>query len=159
MLVKVLTPASIARKDIEDPGRSSRSSSWSLSVAAQLRSASRPIGIVSLATATAVGGWLNCLSLYVILHRRGHFRIEPLARQPGRSAADRRRRAWPRPCSRIERLLRRLFRGLGRASRCSALLALVGAGGIGLFPARLAASAGSTRTTFALCLRRKKVEQ
>src|SRR4030095_16891011 len=32
--------------------------------------------IAGLASAIAVCSWLNCLMLYVVLHRRGHFRIE-----------------------------------------------------------------------------------
>jgi putative peptidoglycan lipid II flippase len=35
-----------------------------------------PFGIAGLAAAIAICSWLNCLMLYVILHRRGHFRIE-----------------------------------------------------------------------------------
>ena len=35
-----------------------------------------PFGIAGLASAIAITSWLNCLMLYVILHRRGHFRIE-----------------------------------------------------------------------------------
>jgi putative peptidoglycan lipid II flippase len=33
-------------------------------------------GILGLAAAIAIASWLNCLILYTILHRRGHFRIE-----------------------------------------------------------------------------------
>ena len=35
-----------------------------------------PFGIAGLASAIAICSWLNCVILYVILHRRGHFRIE-----------------------------------------------------------------------------------
>jgi putative peptidoglycan lipid II flippase len=35
-----------------------------------------PFGIAGLAAAIAICSWLNCVILYVILHRRGHFRIE-----------------------------------------------------------------------------------
>lgn len=35
-----------------------------------------PFGIAGLASAIALCSWLNCIILYVILHRRGHFRIE-----------------------------------------------------------------------------------
>ena len=35
-----------------------------------------PFGIAGLASAIAICSWLNCVMLYVILHRRGHFRIE-----------------------------------------------------------------------------------
>jgi putative peptidoglycan lipid II flippase len=33
-------------------------------------------GIYGLAAAIAIASWLNCMILYTILHRRGHFRIE-----------------------------------------------------------------------------------
>jgi len=33
-------------------------------------------GIGGLAAAVAISSWLNCTILYVLLHRRGHFRIE-----------------------------------------------------------------------------------
>jgi putative peptidoglycan lipid II flippase len=34
------------------------------------------LGIAALAFTTAASAWLNALALYVILHARGHFRIE-----------------------------------------------------------------------------------
>ena len=34
------------------------------------------LGIGGLAAAVALSSWLNCAILYVLLHRRGHFRIE-----------------------------------------------------------------------------------
>ncbi len=78
VLVKVLTPGFYARKDVRTPVR----------IAMTILIGSVPanfalipfIGIYSLATVTAVGAWLNCGALYLILHRRGHFRIAgPLA--------------------------------------------------------------------------------
>jgi putative peptidoglycan lipid II flippase len=35
-----------------------------------------PFGIAGLAAAVAISSWLNCTILYVVLHRRGHFRVE-----------------------------------------------------------------------------------
>src|SRR6185369_12079193 len=35
-----------------------------------------PFGIAGLASAIGICSWLNCVMLCVILHRRGHFRIE-----------------------------------------------------------------------------------
>src|SRR5205085_14941 len=44
-----------------------------------------PFGIAGLASAIAICSWLNCVMLYVVLHRRGHFRIErSLASRVGR---------------------------------------------------------------------------
>jgi putative peptidoglycan lipid II flippase len=34
------------------------------------------LGIGGLAAAVAISSWLNCLILYALLHRRGHFRIQ-----------------------------------------------------------------------------------
>jgi putative peptidoglycan lipid II flippase len=74
VLVKVLTPGFYARKDVRTPVRIAMTILLS-SVAANF--ALIPwLGIYSLATVTAVGAWINFLALYVILHRRGHFRID-----------------------------------------------------------------------------------
>jgi putative peptidoglycan lipid II flippase len=73
VLVKVLTPAFYARKDVRTPVR--------IAIAVLVGSVGANfllipfIGIYSLATVTAAGAWVNFLSLYLILHRRGHFRI------------------------------------------------------------------------------------
>jgi putative peptidoglycan lipid II flippase len=73
VLVKVLTPGFYARKDVRTPVRIA----MTILVGSILANfALIPfIGIYSLATVTAAGAWLNFLALYVILHRRGHFRI------------------------------------------------------------------------------------
>jgi putative peptidoglycan lipid II flippase len=73
VLVKVLTPGFYARKDVRTPVRIAMTILLS-SVAANF--ALIPwLGIYSLATVTALGAWINFLALYIILHRRGHFRI------------------------------------------------------------------------------------
>ncbi len=74
VLVKVLTPGFYARQDTATP----------VKVAALVLVATvvlnflliPPFGIAGLASAIAICSWLNCTILYVILHRRGHFRIE-----------------------------------------------------------------------------------
>jgi putative peptidoglycan lipid II flippase len=74
VLVKVLTPGFYARQDTATP----------VKIAALVLVATvllnfiliPPFGIAGLASAIAITSWLNCLLLYVILHRRGHFRIE-----------------------------------------------------------------------------------
>ena len=74
VLVKVLTPGFYARRDVRTPVR----------IAMAVLIGSVPanfaliplIGIYSLATVTAVGAWINFLALYILLHRRGHFRID-----------------------------------------------------------------------------------
>jgi putative peptidoglycan lipid II flippase len=74
VLVKVLTPGFYARQDTATP----------VKIAVLVLIATvvlnfvliPPFGIAGLASAIAVCSWLNCLMLYVVLHRRGHFRIE-----------------------------------------------------------------------------------
>jgi putative peptidoglycan lipid II flippase len=73
VLVKVLTPGFYARKDVRTPVRIAMAVLLG-SVAANF--ALIPfMGIYSLATVTAAGAWINFLALYVILRRRGHFRM------------------------------------------------------------------------------------
>ena len=72
--MKVLTPGFYARQDTATP----------VKIACFVLIATvvlnfiliPPFGIAGLACAIAITSWLNCIILYVILHRRGHFRIE-----------------------------------------------------------------------------------
>jgi putative peptidoglycan lipid II flippase len=74
VLVKVLTPGFYSRQDTATP----------VKTAAVVLIANvllnflliPPFGIAGLAAAIALCSWLNCVILYVILHRRGHFRVE-----------------------------------------------------------------------------------
>ena len=74
VLVKVLTPGFYSRQDTATP----------VKIAIIVLVANvvlnfvliPPFGIAGLASAIAICSWLNCVMLYVILHRRGHFRIE-----------------------------------------------------------------------------------
>ena len=74
VLVKVLTPGFYSRQDTATP----------VKTAVVVLVANivlnfvliPPFGIAGLASAIALCSWLNCIILYVILHRRGHFRIE-----------------------------------------------------------------------------------
>ena len=73
VLVKVLTPAFYARKDVKTP----------VLIAVVVLLLSIPanflliphIGIYSLATVTSTGAWVNFLGLFIILYARGHFRM------------------------------------------------------------------------------------
>jgi putative peptidoglycan lipid II flippase len=74
VLIKVLTPGFYARKDIKTPVAIAV---VMLLVGIGLNFALIPVmGIAALAFTTALSAWLNALTLYVILHRRGHFRLE-----------------------------------------------------------------------------------
>jgi len=76
VLVKVLTPGFYARRDTATP----------VKVAVVVLAVNVVLnfvliwgldyGIGGLAAAVAISSWLNCTILYVLLHRRGHFRIE-----------------------------------------------------------------------------------
>ena len=76
VLVKVLTPGFYARRDTATPVKVAIvvlivnvilnfALIWGLG-----------FGIGGLAAAVAISSWLNCAILYVLLYRRGHFRIE-----------------------------------------------------------------------------------
>lgn len=74
VLVKVLTPGFYARQDTATPVKTA---AFVLIANVALNFILiPPFGIAGLAAAIAIASWLNCLILYVILHRRGHFRIE-----------------------------------------------------------------------------------
>jgi putative peptidoglycan lipid II flippase len=74
VLVKVLTPGFYARQDTGTP----------VKIAGIVLAANvalnflliPPFKIAGLAAAIAIASWLNCIMLYVVLHRRGHFRVE-----------------------------------------------------------------------------------
>ena len=74
VLVKVLTPGFYSRQDTATPVKTA---AFVLVANIALNFALiPPFGIAGLAAAMAIASWLNCVILYVILHRRGHFRIE-----------------------------------------------------------------------------------
>ena len=75
VLVKVLTPGFYSRQDTATPVKTA----GIVLLANVLLNFALipPFGIAGLAAAIAICSWLNCIMLYVILHRRGHFRIEP----------------------------------------------------------------------------------
>jgi putative peptidoglycan lipid II flippase len=74
VLIKVLTPGFYSRKDMKTPVYIAFAM---LFVGIALNFLLIPVmGISALAFTTAFSAWLNAISLYVILARRGHFRIE-----------------------------------------------------------------------------------
>ena len=74
VLVKVLTPGFYSRQDTATPVKTAV---VVLLANVGLNFALIPsFGIAGLAAAIAICSWLNCVILYVILHRRGHFRIQ-----------------------------------------------------------------------------------
>jgi putative peptidoglycan lipid II flippase len=75
VIVKVLNPGFFAREDTRTPVWTALAS-LIFNVALNLYVVNR-YGIVGLAGATAASATLNCLLLYVILHRRGWFHFTP----------------------------------------------------------------------------------
>ena len=75
VLTKVLTPGFYARKDMKTPVIIAAAC---LLIGVGLNYVLVPrLGIAALALTTAGSAWLNAITLYVFLHARGHFRIEP----------------------------------------------------------------------------------
>jgi putative peptidoglycan lipid II flippase len=74
VLVKVLTPGFYARRDTATPVKIA----IGVLIANVILNFALipPFGIAGLAAAVAISSWLNCTILYVVLHRRGHFRVE-----------------------------------------------------------------------------------
>jgi len=73
VLVKVLTPGFYARQDTATPVKTA---GLVLLVNVALNFLLIPLfGIAGLSAVIAITSWLNCLILYVVLHRRGHFRV------------------------------------------------------------------------------------
>jgi putative peptidoglycan lipid II flippase len=74
VLVKVLTPGFYSRQDTATPVKIA---ALVLIATVVLNFLLIPVyGIAGLASAIAICSWLNCVMLYIVLHRRGHFRIE-----------------------------------------------------------------------------------
>lgn len=74
VLVKVMTPGFFARQDTGTPVKIavvSMASNILLTLALML-----PLAHVGNALANSAAGWINALALIVILHRRGHFRLD-----------------------------------------------------------------------------------
>jgi putative peptidoglycan lipid II flippase len=79
VLVKVLAPGFFARQDTRTPVRIAiLAMAVNLTLTLVLM---RPLGHVGIALATATAGWVNALSLFAVLVRRRHFRLDRRARR------------------------------------------------------------------------------
>ena len=76
VLVKVLTPGFYARRDTATPVKIALVVLVVNVILNFVLIWGFGLGIGGLAAAVAISSWLNCLILYGILHRRGHFRLE-----------------------------------------------------------------------------------
>ena len=151
VLVKVLTPGFYARQDTATP----------VKIAGVVLTVNLllnfllipPFGIAGLASAIAICSWLNCVILYTILHRRGHFRIERwlasrIARQ-GVAAT-----AMVAALFAIKFVLAAWFEG-DVAHRMAGVVALVGGGLAVYFPLVLLLGGTDTSELKALLRRRR----
>jgi len=81
VLIKVMTPGFFARHDTATPVKvavAAMATNLVLTVGLGLMLPFRHVGIAS---ATSIAGWVNALSLMVLLHRRGHFTLDERSRR------------------------------------------------------------------------------
>lgn len=152
--IKVLAPGFFARKDMKTPAIVTLVS-LGLSVVANFLLIER-MGIIILPLATAGAAWLNAVWLYVLLHKRGHFRVESwlgmrLLKQLACATA------MAATLFFLQRLLGNQF-AAGAGHRALAILALVGAGGI-VYLVLAWISGAMDKEDILILLRKKKVEQ
>ncbi|HUP67178.1 MAG TPA: murein biosynthesis integral membrane protein MurJ [Sphingomicrobium sp.] len=150
VLVKVLTPGFYARRDTATPVKVAL---VVLAANVILNFALIPsFGIGGLAAAVALSSWLNCAILYILLHRRGHFRVEKwlasrLARQLVAAAA------MVVALIAIRTMLESWFDG-SFTQRVAGVAAIVGGGMIVYFPL-VWVLGGTDREELKLLLKRK----
>ena len=131
VIVKILNPGFFAREDMRTPVWTALAS-LIVNIAINLYVVER-YGIVGLAGATAVSASLNCLLLYIMLHRRGWFHFTAklggrIARQLIAVATMSALLWWMMP-------MLEPYYGGGVFERIWSLAALVGAGGAAFFAA------------------------
>lgn len=129
VIVKILNPGFFAREDMRTPVWTALAA-LIVNIAINLYVVER-YGIVGLAGATAVSASLNCVLLYIMLHRRGWFRFSVqlggrIARQIVAVAAMAALLWWMMP-------MLEPYYGGGVFERIWSLAALVGAGGAVFF--------------------------
>jgi putative peptidoglycan lipid II flippase len=151
VMIKVLTPGFYARKDMKTPVGIAFAM---LLVGVAMNFILLPhLGIAALALSTAATAWFNALALYVILHARGHFRIDaPLASRLVRqliAAGAMAAALWF-----VTGQLSSFFAG-SEGRRLVAVAALVSAGGITYFAVAWVIGA-MNRDDILFLLRRKK---
>ncbi len=152
VLIKVLAPGFYARKDMKTP---IVIAATMLAIGVGLNFVLIDVmGIAALAFTTALSAWLNAIALYVVLARRGHFRVEAwlwsrVFRQILAAAA----------MAAVLYLVREQLDGFFAGSagrRLIGVAALVGAGGIVYFAVGWVIGA-INREDILILLRKKKV--
>jgi putative peptidoglycan lipid II flippase len=81
VLIKIMTPGFFARHDTATPVKVAIAAMITNLALTVLLGLVLPFGYVGNATATSVAGWVNALSLMVLLHRRGHFTLDARTRR------------------------------------------------------------------------------
>jgi putative peptidoglycan lipid II flippase len=81
VLIKVMTPGFFARHDTATPVKVAFAAMGTNLVLTVLLGLVLPFGHVGIALSTTVAGWVNALSLMVLLHRRGHFILDARTRR------------------------------------------------------------------------------
>jgi putative peptidoglycan lipid II flippase len=153
VLIKMLTPGFYARKDVRTPVTVAV---IMLGAGVALNFALVPVlGLPALPLSTAISAWANAITLYVILHARGHFRVQGwlfgrLVRQLIAAGAMG-LTLWV-----LIRALAHMFAG-STIEKIVALGAIVGAGGIVYFAIAWTIGAMNKEDVLIL-LRKKKVE-
>ena len=102
VLIKVMTPGFFARHDTATPVKVAFAAMATNLVLTVVLGLVLPFAHVGVATATSIAGWVNALSLMVLLHRRGHFTLDARSRRR-RAAYHRRRRRHGRAALADER--------------------------------------------------------
>jgi putative peptidoglycan lipid II flippase len=75
VLIRVLTPGFFARGDTKTPVKTA-AVSLLFNLGLNLALMNIGLGVLGLSLATAFAAWINCILLYVILHRNGHVRAD-----------------------------------------------------------------------------------
>jgi putative peptidoglycan lipid II flippase len=80
VLIKILTPGFFARRDTATPVKIAIAAMAVNLVLTVSLGLFLPFGHVGIAASTSIAGWVNALSLMVLLHRRGHFTLDARSR-------------------------------------------------------------------------------
>jgi len=81
VLIKVMTPGFFARQDTATPVKVAVVAMATNLVLTLALGLALPFRHVGIASATSIAGWVNALSLMVLLHRRGHFTLDARSRR------------------------------------------------------------------------------
>ncbi len=81
VLIKIMTPGFFARHDTATPVKVAFAAMATNLILTVLLGLVLPFAHVGIACATTIAGWVNALTLMVLLHRRGHFTLDARSRR------------------------------------------------------------------------------